>query len=47
MWKLYRLLERVISDRKLQFAAKLTKKLNNMLRIKTKLSIFFYLQIDR
>ena len=47
MWKLYRLLKSVISDRKPQFAAELTKKLNKMLGIKTKLSIFFYLQIDR
>jgi len=47
MWKLYRLLESVILDRGPQFAVELTKELNRILEIETKLSIFFYLQIDR
>ena len=37
IWKLYRLLESVMSDRRLQFVVNLTKKLNKMLGIKTKL----------
>jgi len=36
----------VVSDRGPQFAAELTKELNRMLGIKTKLSIIFYLQTD-
>ena len=39
--KLYELLKSVILNRKLQNVAELTKKLNKMLRIKTKLLIFF------
>ena len=46
MWKLHELLESVISDRGLQFAKELTKKLNRILGIEKKLSILFYLQID-
>ena len=46
MWKLHRLLESVVLDRGLQFAADLTKKLNQMLEIETKLSTAFYPQID-
>ena len=46
MWKLYGLPESVMLDRRPQFAAELTKELNKMLRIKTKLSILFYLRID-
>ena len=46
IWKLYRLLESIVSDRGLQFAAEMIKELNGMLEIKTKLSIAFYLQID-
>jgi len=42
IWKLHRLLESVVSDRGLQFAAELTKKLNRMLGIKTKLSTSFH-----
>ena len=38
VWKLHGLLESVISDREPQFAAELTKKLNKMLGIETKLS---------
>jgi len=46
VWKLYGLPESVMLDRRPQFAAELTKELNKMLRIKTKLSILFYLRID-
>ena len=46
MWKLYGLPESVMLDRRPQFAAELTKELNKMLRIKTKLSILFYLRIN-
>jgi len=47
MWRLYRLLESVVSDRGPQFAAELTKELNMMLGIKTKLSTTFHPQTDR
>jgi len=40
------LLESVISDRELQFAVRLIKELNEMLEIKMKLSMAFYLQTD-
>jgi len=43
MWKLYRLPESVVSNRGLQFAAELTKKLNRMLGIETRLSMAFHL----
>ena len=43
IWKLHRLLERIILDRGLQFAVKLTKKLNKMLKIEIRLSTVFYL----
>ena len=46
VWKLYRLLESVVSDRGPQFAAELTKKLNRMLGIETRLSMAFHLQMD-
>jgi len=46
IWKLYRLLESIVSDRELQFAAGLTKELNRMLGIKMKLSTAFHLQTD-
>ena len=46
MWKLHRLPESVISNRGLQFAVKLTKELNKMLGIETKLLIFFHSQTD-
>jgi len=46
VWKLHGLPEIVVSDRKLQFVAKLTKKLNKMLGIETKLSMVFYSQTD-
>jgi len=46
VWKLHGLLESVVSDRGPQFAAKLTKELNRMLEIKTKLSMVFHPQTD-
>jgi len=46
VWKLHGLLESIMSDRGLQFAVELTKKLNRMLGIKTKLSTAFHLQTD-
>jgi len=46
MWKLHELSESVISDRGLQFAAGLTKKLNKMLGIETKLSITYHPQTN-
>jgi len=42
VWKLHRLPESVISDRGPQFAAGLMKELNEMLGIKTKLSMAFH-----
>jgi len=47
VWKLHGLPESVISDRGLQFAAGLTKELNKMLGIKTKLSTAYHPQTDR
>jgi len=44
MWKLHRLLESIVLYRKLQFVVELTKELNRMLRIKTKLLIAFHPQ---
>ena len=46
VWKLHGLPESVVSDRGPQFAAELTKKLNRMLGIKTKLSTAFHSQTD-
>ena len=46
VWKLHRLPESVISDRDLQFAAELTKELNRMLGIETRLLIVFHSQTD-
>ena len=46
MWKLHELPESVVLDKGPQFAVELTKKLNRMLEIKTKLLMSFYLQID-
>ena len=46
IWKLHRLPESVISDRGPQFAAELTKELNRMLGIETRLSIAFYPQMN-
>jgi len=47
IWKLHGLPESMISDRGLQFMAGLTRKLNKMLEIKTKLSTVYHPQIDR
>ena len=46
VWKLHGLLKSVISDKRPQFTAELTKKLNKMLEIETRLLILFYPQID-
>jgi len=46
VWKLHRLPESIVSDRGPQFAAELTKELNRMLGIKTKLSTAFHPQTD-
>jgi len=47
VWKLHELLESVISDRRPQFVAGLTRELNKMLGIEIKLSMAYYLQTDR
>ena len=47
MWKLHRLLESMISDKGLQLAAGLTKELNKILEIETKLSMAYHPQTDR
>ena len=46
VWKLHRLPESVVSDRRPQFAAELMRELNRMLGIKTKLSTAFHPQTD-
>jgi len=46
VWRLHGLLESVVSDRRPQFAVELTKELNRILDIKTKLSTAFHPQID-
>jgi len=46
VWKLHGLPESVISDKGLQFAAGLTRELNKMLGIETKLSTAYHLEID-
>ena len=46
IWKLYRLLESVMSERRPQFAVELTKELNQMLGIEMKLSTAFHPQTD-
>jgi len=46
IWKLHKLSESVISDRKLQFVAELIKELNKMLGIEIKLLTSFHLQTD-
>ena len=47
VWKLHGLSESVVSDRGPQFTAELTKELNRMLGIKTKLLTVFHPQTDR
>jgi len=46
VWKLHGLPESIISDREPQFAVELTKELNKMLGIETRLSTAFHLQTD-
>jgi len=43
---LHGFLESVVSDREPQFAVELTKKLNKMLEVETKLFLLFYSQTD-
>ena len=47
VWKLHGLLESMVSDRGPQFVAELTKELNRMLAIETKLSTAFHPQTDK
>jgi len=47
VWKLYGLLESVISDRRSQFVVELMKELNRTLEIKMRLSTAFHLQTNR
>ena len=47
VWKLHRLPESVISDRKPQFVVELTKELNNILGIETRLLTASYSQTNR
>ena len=46
MWKLHGLSESIVLDRRPQFTTEMTKKLNSMLKIETKLSMSFHLQTD-
>jgi len=46
MWKLHGLLESVVSDRGPQFVVELTKELNQMLGIETRLLTAFHPQTD-
>ena len=46
IWKLYGLPKSVVLDRRPQFASDLTKELNQMLGIETKLSIVFHPQTN-
>jgi len=46
VWKLHGLPESIISDREPQFAVELTKELNKILGIETRLSTAFYPQTD-
>ena len=46
VWKLYRLLKSMVSDRGPQFTAELTKKLNSILEIEMKLLTAFHPQTD-
>ena len=46
VWKLHRLPESIVSDRRPQFAAEMTRELNRMLGIETKLSTVFHPQMD-
>jgi len=46
VWKLHRLPESIVSDREVQFAAGIMKKLNNLLGIQTKLLTAYHPQTD-
>ena len=46
VWKLYRFLESIVSDRRPYFVAEMTKELNTMLGIETKLSMSYHPQTD-
>ena len=46
VWKLHGLPESIVSDRRPQFAAEMTKELNKMLGIETKLLMSYYPQTD-
>ena len=46
VWRLHGLLESIISDRGVQFAAGMIKELNNLLGIQTKLSTAYHPQMD-
>ena len=46
VWKLHGLLESMISDRGLQFVVGLTRELNKILGIETKLSTAYHLETD-
>ena len=47
VWKLHRLLESIVLDKRPQFAAEMMKELNRMLGIQTKLSMLYHPQTDR
>ena len=47
IWKLHRLLKSIALDRRLQSVVELIKELNKMLGIETKLSMSFYLPMDK
>ena len=47
IWKLYGLPESIITNREVQFTVEITKELNNILEIDTKLLMAYYLQTDR
>ena len=47
VWKLHKLPESIILDRRLQFAAEIMKELNKILGIETKLSTSYYPQMNR
>jgi len=47
VWKLHGLLESMVSDRGPQFVVELTKELNQILEIETKLFTVFHSQTDR
>ena len=47
VWRLHGLPESVVSDRRPQFAAELTKELNRILGVQTKLSTTFHPQTNR